>query len=76
MNPHRVRVVGECVVQVAAELGRRLVHQAVAEAGEEGIAGVLLHDGPLAHGQSLCRGGRHHVAPAGIDEHLRRGGPR
>ena len=60
----------ECVVQMVAELPRRLVHQAVAERGEVGIAGVLLHDRPLAHGQCFCGSGGYHIAPAGVDKYL------
>ena len=45
------------------------VGEAVGEAGEEGVAGVVVHDDPLAHGQRLGRGGRHHVAHGRVDEH-------
>lgn len=40
---------------------RSLVGEAVGKALEEGIAGQVCHNNPLAHCQGLCSGSCHHV---------------
>jgi hypothetical protein len=37
---------------------------------EERVAGDVLDNHPLAHGQGLGRGGGHNVAGGGVDKHL------
>lgn len=58
------------MLQVVAELGRGGVHKAVGEGAHKRVAGMLRADEPLAHGQRFHAGRRHHIARAGIDEHL------
>lgn len=64
------RLLLEGVLQMLTELFRGVVHKAVGEAADKGIAGVLCADEPLAHGQRLHAGCGHHITGAGIDEYL------